>query len=524
MTLVIGLVVSGCAHATTSGSSEPSPNRSTDRSTDRSIGRRIDSGPIVGREHDGVARFLGIPYAAPPVGARRWRPPAPVARWTAPRDATRAGHDCAQLAGDADHTLRGDEDCLTLDVWAGGRGSRRPVLVFIHGGAFVTGAGSDDLYDGARLAARTGSIVVTLNYRLGALGFLSSRELADEAGMRAFPSLGILDQRAALAWVQRNIAAFGGDAGNVTLFGESAGAWSSCVHLASPGSRGLFARVIMESGGCAGALYFTPAAAEAQAAQLAARLGCTGATTLACLRAKSPLELAGALPMKRGLILPPGVWWGPVVDGVVLPRSPLAQLRAGEFARVPVIVGANHDEGSLHTARFAAVTNDDVDDFVRDSFGAAAIAPVRRRYARATPAKDALTAIVGDGIFVCPARRVARAVAAAGVPAFLYHFAHALDAPGPHELGATHTVELFFVFGNASMGVGLSAREQPLADAMMDAWGAFARRGDPSVPSQPWPRYRLERDENLTLDLPARVESGLNRQTCDFWDALESAD
>ena len=332
--------------------------------------------------------------------------------------------------------------------------------------------------------------------------------------------MGILDQRAALAWVQRNIAAFGGDPRRVTLFGESAGAWSTCVHLVSPGSRGLFARAIMQSGACSDALYFTPQKAEAQADTLAAKLGCRGDHALDCLRKKSGEAIVGALPFRRGLLLLPGVWWGPIVDGVELPRVPLQMMRAGDFAKVPLLIGANRDEGILHTVSYDKVTPEELDWFVRDSLGDAAARALPAHYPRPTP-KAALTDVVTDGIFVCNARRVAHTLTAAGVPVYLYTFVHALDDPRAHDLGATHSVELFFLFGNRSLGFGISRDEQRLSDTMMDAWGAFARSGDPSTPALAWPRYDVDAEPHMTLDLHASVGAHLEHDVCDFWDGVD---
>jgi para-nitrobenzyl esterase len=414
------------------------------------------------------------------------------------------------------------EDCLTLNVWvpttAGD--ANLPVLVWIHGGAFYQGSGGDDFNDGARLAARAGAIVVTINYRLGPLGFLSHRALAREEGRRASPSFGLLDQRAALQWVQRNIAAFGGDPARVTVAGQSAGAWSVCAQLTSPGSRGLFTRAIMESGACSDALYFQPAKAEQQGDALAAAVGCTGAGVLECLRARSPDELVAALPHKRALILHPGVWWGPVIDGVELPEVPLDAMRTGAFARVPLLIGWNRDEGTVHTVSLGAVSATDVADFVDDSFGEAAVNPVSARYVRST-AKLALTDIVTDGVFAFGARRVARAFAARAIPTFLYLWTRALDAPSHHALGATHGVELFFLWGNAANGINLSKREEVLSETLMRTWGRFARTGDPSGDGLHWPRTSPDGDVFLTLDLEQAVGAGLKRDECNFWDTLE---
>lgn len=314
------LVLTGCAGRGMDAARSPNTPSESARLT-----VETDRGPLAGTIVDGGVRaFLGIPYAAPPTGARRWRPPAPVDAWNTPRAATRVGPACPQP--DVPGYATADEDCLTLNVWVAPAGSpRKPVLVWIPGGAFVEGSGGYLLYDGGRLAAREDAIVVTMNYRVGALGFLAHPDLARELGRPASPSYGLLDQRAALQWVQRNAAAFGGDPTNVTVFGQSAGAFSVCAHLAMPGSRGLFARAIMQSGSCADTLYVGPREAEEQGARLLAALGCRD---LACLRGKDATTLIRALPLKRGFVLPPGNSWGPVVDGTELPELPLAALRS----------------------------------------------------------------------------------------------------------------------------------------------------------------------------------------------------
>lgn len=478
-----------------------------------------DRGPVVGLDRGALRVWRGIPYAAPPVGALRWQPPAPVAPWSAPRDAARFGHTCPQLA-DGKLDRDSDEDCLNVDIWSPRSPTKLPVMVWIHGGAFHQGTANDALYDGEKLALRARAVVVNMEYRLGALGFLALPELAREAGRPASPSYAILDQREALKWVQRNIAAFGGDPNNVTIFGQSAGAWSTCVHLVSPGSRGLFARAIMLSGACSNALYFTPQEAEAQGDQLAAKVGCDGAGRLACLRNKSSEELIRALPFRRGYVLRPGVWWGPVVDGVELPAQPMDRLRSRDFARVPLIVGAAAAEGVIHTASFDRVTPEELEWFVRGVFGDRAARLVLDKYVRATP-KESLSDVIGDGIFVCQARRIARAFAVAGVPAYLYHFTHALEDPRVHALGATHSVDLFFLFGNRSLGYGLAASERPLSTTMMDAWGAFARAGDPATHETPWPRYTVERDQHLNLDVRSSIGAHLKSDVCDFWDSID---
>ena len=483
---------------------------------------RTAQGLVVGSARAGVQTFLAMPYAAPPVGPLRWRPPAPAPAWLTPRDATRRGPACPQPQEGFVRVT--SEDCLTLNLWRpeGPQKAKLPVVVWIHGGAFYQGSGGDEFNDGARLAAGAGVVVVTVNYRLGALGFMAHRDLAREQGRPASPSFGLLDQRAALQWVQRNVAAFGGDPARVTLAGQSAGAWSTCAHLASPGSRGLFSRAIMESGACSDALYFEPRKAEKQGDALAAAVGCTGATALGCLRAKSADVLVAALSMKRGLILRPGVWWGPVIDGVELTQMPFAALSAGDHARVPLIVGWNQDEGIVHTVSFDTVSAAEVAEFVTDSFGARAVAPVTARYRRAS-SKQALTDIVTDGVFACGARRVARTLAGQNVPVFHYKWTHALDNPRAHKLGATHSVELFLLWDNVGNGIGLSDRERALSGAVMQAWGRFAATGDPGShdPHLPWPRYSQGREEYLEWDLVPRVRTHPAGDVCEFWDEIE---
>jgi para-nitrobenzyl esterase len=216
-------------------------------------------------------------------------------------------------------------------------------------------------------------------------------------------------------------------------------------------------------------------------------------------------------------LLLPGVWWGPIIDGRELPRMPLSAIRAGDFARVPLMIGSVRDEGTLHTMSYAAVEADELAWFVRGAFGDAAVAPVVARYARPT-AKAALTDVVTEGIFRCNARRVARAAAAHGVPVYLYEWTHALDGPPRvHALGPTHGVDLFFQWGTTSLDIGPSAAEQPLVELVQDLWGSFARTGDPG---HGWPRYTAAGDAHLVLDLPPATGVHLDADACDFWDAL----
>jgi para-nitrobenzyl esterase len=224
--------------------------------------------------------------------------------------------------------------------------------------------------------------------------------------------------------------------------------------------------------------------------------------------------------LKKGFILSPGIWWGPVVDGTELPVLPIQALRAGQGADVPLLIGWNRDEGVSHTADFEVVSAADRDGFVRDAFGEKAVVPVAARYAFAS-AKESLTSLVTDGAFACEARRAARALTSRGVPVYLYEFTRALDDPALHPLGPTHSIELWFLFGNEEAGIGLSPRELPLSHAIMDAWGRFARAGDPAGPSLRWPRYTTAGDEIAVLDLEPSVASHVKNEACDFWDRFE---
>jgi para-nitrobenzyl esterase len=284
-----------------------------------------------------------------------------------------------------------------------------------------------------------------------------------------------------------------------------------------PSSRGLFARAIMESGACDGPIYTTQAESDARVEDVEHALGCDD---LACLRAKPADAILVALPLRRGNLLEPGVWWGPIVGGADLPRTPLDAIRAGDFAHVPLVIGWNRDEGVLHTISFDEdeIRRYDVISFVRGVWGDAAIFPVQLLHARASE-KQTLTDLVTDGVFACDARRVARAFAAQRVPVFEYEFTHPLDDARAHALGATHSVELWFVFGVAGGGIALSARERTLSDQMMDAWGRFARTGDPGWS---WPRFDRATDVLFEIDLEPHAREHVDQGVCDFWDDVSS--
>lgn len=415
-----------------------------------------------------VSVYRGIPYAAAPVGALRWAPPKPPTPWQRPRDATQFGAICPQVPfGDAPLTQPQSEDCLFLNVWTPPHapGVTLPVMVFIHGGAFVGGFSSDPLYDGAALAAK-GVVLVSFNYRLGVLGFLAHPELSATSPDHVSGNYGILDQIAALAWVRDNIAAFGGDPARVTIFGESAGGSAVVALLASPMARGLFARAIAESP-AAGFPLPTLKAAEATGA----RLG-----TLAELRAL-PADKLLALNLK---VLPPAPpmapapYPGPVVDGWMLPVQP----RKALANPVPAIIGGNLDEGSMFAADWKSLDRAAYVARLRTVFGS-----LTPRALRIYPPADPATSgrdLVADGLFGDGIRSTARTLAADHQPVWRYLFALPQGGRAP-----MHSDELRYVFGTLDLP-GYTGEPPPgpvdrrVSAQMMSAWVRFAATGDPN--------------------------------------------
>jgi para-nitrobenzyl esterase len=490
------------------------------------------------REHHRVVRgtagpggyaFLGLPYAAPPTGSLRWRPPQPPAAWQGIRDATAFAPSCPQ--GSPTFTLGPtSEDCLYLNVSTPTLrpDASRPVLVWIHGGGFTTGAGRD--YDPASLTA-AGAVVVTINYRLGALGFLAHPALASRPGGPA-GNYGLMDQQAALRWVQANIARFGGDPRDVAIAGESAGGLSVLDQLVSPGSRGLFQRAIIESGSFALAQQ-SLAGAEADGQAFAARAGCPDQTA-DCLR-QLPV---GALTQNFPAVAIPGV-----VDGQVLPESVGTALAAGRFARVPVLNGTNHDEERFFVTLGLTVsggtyvpipgdgkvTEDSYQGDIAavlgvDATRAAAIAAEYPVAAYPSPAV-AFSTLVGDANFACPALQIDRWTAAR-VPTFAYEFnddnAPARYVPTLPPPVATHLSELQYLFGLPGTNPGpLSASQQALAASMQAAWVSFADSGNPATAAVPWPVFRSGSARMLSLVPPQpQAETDFaTRHNCGFWAA-----
>jgi para-nitrobenzyl esterase len=505
------------------------------------------SGSVHGKTDGMVRSFLDIPYAAPPTGTNRWRAPQPVAAWTSPRDATMPSKVCPQIApGGTSPDSRSDEDCLYLNVWTpdAAQPSPLPVMVWFFGGAFVFGSGAETFYDGSNLVVTGNVVVVTLNYRLGALGFLAHPALtAESTDHPTSGNYGFEDQQAALKWVQDNIDAFGGDPAQVTIFGESAGGYSVCAHLVAPASQGLFARAISESGPCSSLSSETRDQAYLNGQALATALGCTdAATVLTCMRGKMPTDLLMAFSANKAL--PGGLFfqgngmpadggafqgsqtWNPVVDGTVLPVS-IATADTGS-AHVPLLLGSNANEGNIFTAPgvFGGVpvsTDADYQAALSRRFTSAQVTQILAQYpSSAFPSpNDALNAVVTDAIFACPARRVARAASGAGATVYLYAFNHVPETALVPNLGSFHSAEFPYVFGVDDPLAVTKDDEKPLIPIMQGYWTRFAH-GDPNgAGAVNWPKYTQSADQDLAIDLPMpSVETGRKMAKCDFWDGI----
>ncbi len=480
-------------------------------------------GALVGVISGGTAVYRGIPYAAPPLGRLRFRPPVAADSWSTVRDASGFGSVCPQL--DNSGQVVGSEDCLVLNVWAPATPppAKAPVLFWIHGGGNVQAAGSLAVYDG-RAFVENGVVVVTLNYRLGALGFLALEALDRESARGVSGNYGLLDQVAALEWVRRNIAAFGGDPARVLVGGDSAGAVDVCSLLASPLAKGLFARALMESGGCSQPPL---SAAEAFGETIVEAAGCAGAPDVAaCLRALSAEALTSAVPPRSNVSSSAGQAYGPNVDGFALDASPESALSAGTHHHVPFLIGANSDETALVAP--ALPTDAAYQAAILAQFGGTLGPRVLAQYpasAFASPEK-AWVAATTDARWVCPSRRIARAAAGSqSEPVFRYFFTKSLDSTFAAPLGAYHSLELPFAFGTLDKFPGFtpSVRELTLSSAMNAYWARFAANGDPNGAGAPlWPRYEPALDPYLDLDNTIFSGAGVRTARCDFWDTLST--
>jgi para-nitrobenzyl esterase len=462
-----------------------------------------------------VRVFKGIPYAAPPVGDLRWRAPKPAAKWEGVRTADKFGANCMQRTpngggfppngGDRSATEM-NEDCLYLNVYTAARSAndKRPVMVWIHGGALVSGSGA--IYEGEDLAAK-GAVVVTINYRLGAFGFFAHPELTKESDRNASGNYGLLDQVAALEWVRKNIGAFGGDARRVTIFGESAGSWSVNFLTASPLAKGLFQRAIGESGA-----EFAPVAKLVEAEQAGVKFGhSAGAETLAALRALPASELQK-----------PGGYVGPDIDGYFLPEDLNTIFAKGKQNDVPTLIGSNEDEGTIFTP--ATATGASFREQSQKRYGADAEAFLKLYpFNSDSEARAAQAASMRDYTFGWEMRTWARMQTKTGKSkVYLYFFSHVPPGPNAARLGAQHGAEIAYVFNwpNAkSAPATWQAYDHELANTVSSYWLNFAATGDPNGKGLPkWPAFRAQDDSAMGFGDTIALEALPHKEALNFLD------
>lgn len=476
------------------------------------------TGAVTGAKVGSTWIWKGIPYAAPPVGPLRFKPPAPMPCWEDERPAIDFGPMCLQKQDDG---LVGAEDCLTLNVWAPEGVTNAPVLAWIHGGGNTVGTASDGLYDGQELATRTGSVVVSFQYRLGALGYFTHTSLDAEREEKVSGNYGILDQVAALRWIAANIASFGGDAKRVLLFGESAGGQNTLVHIASPLSKGLFSAAIVQSGG----VYRTTLAeAEAQLTTLVERLGCNGDDVAACMRAASAESIV-AVESSIGPLDRSSFRYGPVVDGWVLEEDALSVISKGAHNHVPFAIGTNADETSRMVPN--VTTPEEYAAAVAAQYGPYAPS-LLEQYPAAdyTSPRQALIRLTTDVTWTCPARRIARAGAANQTePVYRYYFTWRPPGAARLLVGATHGIEIPFVFRSfASFGFSSyepSAADLSLSATMQGYWSRMGGTGDPNgAGATGWPAYVAATDPYLELGDTIAAKSGLQTEACDLIESL----
>jgi len=494
----------------------------------------IKDGSMQGYVEEGVEHYLGIPYAQSPEGELRWRAPRPVQGWEGVLAVQETPSPCPQFIP-MSGSMQGSEDCLYLNVWTPAEkpAEPMPVMVWIHGGGFTAGQGAYTASEGAGLAGMQDVVVVSMNYRLGVFGFLAHEALGSEdAGHPGSGNYGIEDQTEALRWVQKNISRFGGDPDNVTIFGQSAGGVSVCTQLASPQAAGLFHRAVIMSGPCE-----TPISPLAGAVVLGEKLEqgleCAAADdVLRCMRGKPVEEVVAVLPPDPAFAFGEGytVWW-PVQDGNVLPLQMMEAFDTGQFNQVPIINGATRDEAAMliwisHDMQFKPLKNEQYPVRLKFLMGSDELSgKVEARYSleKYGSAFDALTASFSDGFFNCFARHQSAALAQ-HVPTWSYQFDYA-EAPFfiPFvELGAYHGGEIQYLMGSPASFISGSFDQEGerLSQSMMGYWAQFARHGNPNGEGlMNWPAYD-GRDQTLILDRKNRMEQGVHKDDCQFWESL----
>ena len=489
-------------------------------------------GSILGITEEGTLAFKGIPYAKPPLGELRWQAPQPPSPWSQTRMTIDFSPKCPQknFSPTQDSAItEGEEDCLYLNVWTPALSGKRPVLFFIHGGGNQQGSASETingavLYTGKFLASRKDVVVVTINYRLGALGFMSHPAVAAASSSKTSGNYGTMDQVLALEWVKNNIVKFGGDPDNVMVFGESAGAVNTSLLLTVPAAKGLFHRAGIQSGSPVAAPYIV---GENFSKSFASRMGCaTGSLDqqLQCLKALPVSKIIAELesPLSGGKVT---LGWGPVVDGLVIPKDPASVFLTGQHHKMPVLLGSNADEMSASSP--LVVTPAQVRTLFDASVPEAYEAEGLTLYPPGTTnaqARQSYIQTLTDAQFTAPARRLARGLDIFQTePVWRYLFSHAQAGLGAFY-GSAHGLELPFIFQSVeetSYGKGtfFNNNDKVVANAMMDYWTNFARTGNPNGAGLTvWPLYDYQKDPYLDIKSPVASAGGLRTQKSDYWD------
>lgn len=522
-------LLSSCTSDSAGGRDEPTPDAPPACGADIVLADgqvRTTAGVIQGAPTGATWSYKGIPFAAPPVGELRYRPPQPPACREGVSSAVAYGAPCPQ---NIDGVLTGNEDCLTLNVWAPSTAATadRPVMVFIHGGGHQQGSASQEfngavLLDGARLAERSGAVVVTVQYRLGPLGFLAHPALSAE-GPEKSGNYGMLDQLESLRWVRDNIAGFGGDATRVMVFGESAGGVSTCRLLASPLAKGLFSSATIESGACVARPL---AQAETQGTQVAQAVGCTDA---ACLRTVSVAALMATVPELESETA--RQTYDGVIDGYALLAAPLDVIKAGDHNRVPVIIGTNTEEQgravplTMTQAEYEAA----VAAYAQSSGAPGLTQALLARYPTSDYAspRAAMVALLSDTKFNCSARKALRALTAAqDEPVYQYSFGKIPDSSTAVQrtLGAFHGIELIYVFDAFdAFNTTAGSKDQAVIAAVAAAWSGLASAGDPNVggglPTM-WAPYELTTELHLRFGDMITTGDHYRTEQCEFFDTI----
>ncbi len=473
-----------------------------------------EAGPVIGRQFGQLNVFKGVPYAAPPVGPLRFRPPQPLARWSEPRDASRFGNGPMQPADDRfDLGAARSEDCLYLNIWAPAAAGKHPVLMWIYGGANTTGAGSLPTYDGASFAAQ-GVVFVSVNYRLGSFGFVEWGGLIPELAGSGVN--GLRDQIAALEWIRDNIAAFGGDPQEVTVMGESAGGKDICALATSPAARGLFQRVAIQSGS-GKTVHTSIEAATPIARAIVEAAGLDNPRDIMTLPAEAVIDaqLAGLKDWPQAFPI------RPTIDDEIMPQRPIDAARAGATRHLEMIIGTTRDEWALFTPPGTPLEPLLARQLA--NLDLATMTEMERRYAHALPkvsAEDRRTRLLTAEHFWMPSVRFAEAHAAGGGVGFMYRFDLESES-GPFKGYAPHAADLQFIFNLESFGLGMAMNKPALSRATHALWALWARSAMADLAgAPPWPAYRAEDRATLLIDDPSSVAQDPRGEERALWDGV----